>query len=274
MFEYYEFVASLEREIRYLRTESAYTRSAWGIAMDRIRTLQYQRQDDGDRVTRVIGHVNELRRAREFERQDGPLDTGSSCLIIVIYLAILYNLLSVFGSTQLKMAPKRNSMSAAAIEKLIEQRVTEALATQGNNRNRGNPHINDNNSTGGGECTTCHCMYKDFLNCQPLNFKGTEGAVRLAHWFEKIESVFHINNYTIKCQVKYATCTLLGSALTWWNSHVRTVGHDAAYGMPWKTLMKMMTKKYYPRSEIKKLEIEFWNLTVKGIDVESYTQRF
>ncbi|GKE74930.1 hypothetical protein Tco_1536971 [Tanacetum coccineum] len=26
-------------------------------------------------------------------------------------------------------------------------------------------------------------------------------------------------------------------ALTWWNTHVKTVGHDAAYGMPWKTLM-------------------------------------
>ncbi|GJW36353.1 putative reverse transcriptase domain-containing protein [Tanacetum coccineum] len=37
------------------------------------------------------------------------------------------------------------------------------------------------------------------------------------------------------------------------NSHVKTVGHDAAYGMPWKTLMKMMTVKYYPRSEIKKM---------------------
>ncbi|GKG18340.1 hypothetical protein Tco_0372638, partial [Tanacetum coccineum] len=37
-----------------------------------------------------------------------------------------------------------------------------------------------------------------------------------------------------------------------WNSHLKTVGHDAAYGMPWKTLMKMMTVKYCPRSEIKK----------------------
>ncbi|GKC34312.1 hypothetical protein Tco_1046696 [Tanacetum coccineum] len=34
------------------------------------------------------------------------------------------------------------------------------------------------------------------------------------------------------------------------------VGHDAAYGMPWKTLKKMMTDKYCPRGEIKKLEIE------------------
>ncbi|GKC49261.1 hypothetical protein Tco_1072006 [Tanacetum coccineum] len=35
-----------------------------------------------------------------------------------------------------------------------------------------------------------------------------------------------------------------------------TVAHDAAYGMPWKTLKKMMTDKYCPRGEIKKLEIE------------------
>ncbi|GJZ73648.1 hypothetical protein Tco_0637794 [Tanacetum coccineum] len=43
--------------------------------------------------------------------------------------------------------------------------------------------------------------------------------------------------------------------------------HDAAYGMLWKMLMKMMTDKYCPRSEIKKLEIEIWNLKVKVIDV-------
>ncbi|GJV90958.1 putative reverse transcriptase domain-containing protein [Tanacetum coccineum] len=45
-------------------------------------------------------------------------------------------------------------------------------------------------------------------------------------------------------------------ALTWWNSHVKTVGHDAAYRMPWKTLKKMMTTKYCPRSEIKKMFLE------------------
>nr|GEV24542.1 hypothetical protein [Tanacetum cinerariifolium] len=49
------------------------------------------------------------------------------------------------------------------------------------------------------------------------------------------------------------------------------VSHDAAYGMPWKTLMKMMTDKYCPRSEIKTLEIEIWNLKVKESDhVEKY----
>ncbi|GJX15158.1 putative reverse transcriptase domain-containing protein, partial [Tanacetum coccineum] len=29
--------------------------------------------------------------------------------------------------------------------------------------------------------------------------------------------------------VKFATCTLYSVALTWWNTHVKTVGHDAAY---------------------------------------------
>nr|GFD54876.1 reverse transcriptase domain-containing protein [Tanacetum cinerariifolium] len=44
--------------------------------------------------------------------------------------------------------------------------------------------------------------------------------------------------------------------------------------MPWKTLKKMMTDKYCPRSEIKKLETKIWNLKVKGTDVMSYNQRF
>nr|GFC95199.1 reverse transcriptase domain-containing protein [Tanacetum cinerariifolium] len=75
-----------------------------------------------------------------------------------------------------------------------------------------------------------------------------------------------VNHYLSKAlkelpvQVKFATSTLHSVALTWWNTHVKTVGHDAAYGMPWKTLMKMMTDKYYPRNEIKKLEIELWDL--------------
>nr|GEV64592.1 putative reverse transcriptase domain-containing protein [Tanacetum cinerariifolium] len=60
------------------------------------------------------------------------------------------------------------------------------------------------------------CSYTNFMKCQPLNFKGTEGVV--------------------------------GAALTWWNSHVRTLGHDAAYAMTWGTLKKKMTEKYCPKA--------------------------
>ncbi|GKC36280.1 hypothetical protein Tco_1048664, partial [Tanacetum coccineum] len=69
--------------------------------------------------------------------------------------------------------------------------------------------------------------YQDFLKCQPLNFNGTEGVVGLTRWYEKMGTVFHISKCPQKFQVKYATCTLLNSALTWWNSHKRTVGVDA-----------------------------------------------
>ncbi|GJS10851.1 zf-CCHC domain-containing protein [Tanacetum coccineum] len=65
-----------------------------------------------------------------------------------------------------------------------------------------------------------------------------------------------------------------GGTLTWWNSHVWTVGHDVAYAMTWIDLKKKMTDKYCPRVEIKKLEAELWNLKVKGIDVIGYNQRF
>ncbi|GJZ53934.1 putative reverse transcriptase domain-containing protein [Tanacetum coccineum] len=59
------------------------------------------------------------------------------------------------------------------------------------------------------------CFYADFMKCQPLNFKGTEGVVGLTRWIEKMESVFNISGCAIENQVKFATCTLLGAALTW-----------------------------------------------------------
>ncbi|GJU30562.1 putative reverse transcriptase domain-containing protein [Tanacetum coccineum] len=58
--------------------------------------------------------------------------------------------------------------------------------------------------------------------------------------------------------------------LTWWNSHVMTVSHDAAYAMTWADLRKKMTDKNCPRNEMKKLEAELWNLKLKGTDVIGY----
>nr|GEX66605.1 reverse transcriptase domain-containing protein [Tanacetum cinerariifolium] len=84
----------------------------------------------------------------------------------------------------------------------------------------------------------------------------TKGVVELTQWFEIMETVFHISNYTVENQIKFATCTLLGSALTRWNSHVKTVGHDVAYAMTWTNLKKKINDKYFPRGKIKKLEVE------------------
>nr|GEV25448.1 putative reverse transcriptase domain-containing protein [Tanacetum cinerariifolium] len=64
------------------------------------------------------------------------------------------------------------------------------------------------------------------------------------------------------------------NALTWWNSHKRTIGVDAAHAMKWAGRMKFMIEVYCPMNEVQKMETESWNLTVKGNDLTAYTQRF
>nr|GFB19721.1 hypothetical protein [Tanacetum cinerariifolium] len=44
------------------------------------------------------------------------------------------------------------------------------------------------------------CFYTDFMKCQPLNFKGTEGVVVLSQWLKNMESVFHISSCAIDNQ--------------------------------------------------------------------------
>ncbi|GJT95545.1 reverse transcriptase domain-containing protein, partial [Tanacetum coccineum] len=182
------------------------------------------------------------------------------------------------SSTSARAAAAATPMTAAAVEQLIEGRVSAALANHETLRNSTNGHgdgsHNSDTRIRGTVRTPRECTYKDFLNCKPLTFKGTEGVVMLSQWFEKMESVFHISNCAVENQVKFATCTFLGNALTWWNSHIKTATQDVAYAMDWKALKKMMTVKYCPRGEIKKLEIELWNLKVKGTDVAIYTLRF
>nr|GEU74683.1 hypothetical protein [Tanacetum cinerariifolium] len=113
---------------------------------------------------------------------------------------------------------------------------------------------------------TAHpCFYADFMKCQPLNFKGTKGVVGLTRWIKKMESVFNISSCVIENHVKFATCTLLGAALTWWNGQIRSLGPNA-YSMTWGVLKKKMTDKYCSEGEIKKLEIELWNLKTKTLD--------
>ncbi|GJR14261.1 putative reverse transcriptase domain-containing protein [Tanacetum coccineum] len=148
----------------------------------------------------------------------------------------------------------------------------------GGNRNGGNGNGNGNGGGNGynfgGFVPARECTYQDFLKCQPLSFNGTEGVVGLTRWFEKMETVFHISNCLERYQVKYASCTLLNSALTWWNSYKRTIRIEAAYAMSWAELMKLMTEVYCPRNEVQKMETELWNLVVKGNDLTAYTRRF
>nr|GFC09866.1 hypothetical protein [Tanacetum cinerariifolium] len=121
------------------------------------------------------------------------------------------------------------SVTNAQLQAMIDQGVTAALAARDALRSmNGDDSHNSETGVRRTERATRECTYTDFLKCQPLPFKGTEG----------------------------------------------TVGHEAAYRMSWKTLMKMMTEKYCPRNKIRKLEIELWDLKVKDTDLASYTQRY
>ncbi|GJS47125.1 putative reverse transcriptase domain-containing protein [Tanacetum coccineum] len=144
----------------------------------------------------------------------------------------------------------------------------------GENRN-GNRNGNQGMNYGGFMPVVRECTFQDFLKCKPHNFLGIEGVVGLTRWFEKMETVFNISNCPSKYQVKYAICILQDSALTWWNSHKRTIGVDAAYAINWAGLMRLIEDVITcPRNEIQKMETELWNLTVKGNDLTAYTQRF
>nr|GEW05266.1 hypothetical protein [Tanacetum cinerariifolium] len=180
------------------------------------------------------------------------------------------------------MAPKRTiranptttttttttSVTDAQLEALIEQGVSRALAARDADRNtNGDNRHNSGMGARRMERVTREYTYLNFMKCKPLNFKGTKGVVELTKWFEKMETKFRISNCSVENQTKFSTCTLLGSTITWWNSHVMTVGQDVAYAMTWADLKKKMTDKYCPRVEIKRLEFELWNLNVKGTDM-------
>nr|GEW08514.1 hypothetical protein [Tanacetum cinerariifolium] len=91
---------------------------------------------------------------------------------------------------------------------MIDQGVTAALAVRDANQTG-----DDSHTSGTGvrrtERVTRECTYQDFMKCQPLYFKGTEGVVELTQWLERMEMVFHISNCLAENQTKFATCTLL-----------------------------------------------------------------
>ncbi|GJS66073.1 hypothetical protein Tco_0680637 [Tanacetum coccineum] len=122
-------------------------------------------------------------------------------------------------------------MTPKAIEELINRRVKEALAAHeetraanaleaenqsqndsngdngnggnrdgknrnGKNRNGGNGNPNENGR--GDRPVARECTYQDFMKCQPLNFKGTEGVVGLI----KLQDAVRITNNLMDQKLK------------------------------------------------------------------------
>ncbi|GJW62032.1 reverse transcriptase domain-containing protein [Tanacetum coccineum] len=92
------------------------------------------------------------------------------------------------------------TMTQAAIRKLVADSVTAALEAQAANM------ASIDNTTRPREAPVARqCSYKEFMSCQPINFKGMEGAIGLIRWFERTESVFSRSNCTEDCKVKFVT---------------------------------------------------------------------
>nr|GEY29122.1 hypothetical protein [Tanacetum cinerariifolium] len=112
------------------------------------------------------------------------------------------------------MSTSGKGLSSAAIEQLIAQCLAEVMAAYKANQNNQNRYGNPNVNARGLVPIDHECTYQHFMKCQPHNFKGTEGVVGLARWFERMET----------------------------NSYKRTIRTDVAYAMTWKALIKLMTE--------------------------------
>nr|GEY01040.1 reverse transcriptase domain-containing protein [Tanacetum cinerariifolium] len=129
------------------------------------------------------------------------------------------------------MPPKRAStleapaMTQAAIRKLVADSVTAALEAQvATMANTNNP----NRNIGPTRIPLVKTRsYKEFTSCQHVYFNGT----------------------------------LTGDALSWWNAYAQPIRIEQANQITWTELKRLLTNKYCPRTEIRKIEEELYNLT-------------
>ncbi|GKA31659.1 hypothetical protein Tco_0717964 [Tanacetum coccineum] len=114
-------------------------------------------------------------------------------------------------------------MTQAAIRQLVADIVAAALEAQAATMASTD---NPNRNTGPRETLVARkCTYKEFMSCQP----------------------FYLN-------VKFATGTLIEDALSWWNSYAKPIGIEQADKIAWTELKRLLTNKYCPRTEVKKME--------------------
>nr|GEW25396.1 reverse transcriptase domain-containing protein [Tanacetum cinerariifolium] len=164
------------------------------------------------------------------------------------------------------------AMTQAPFRKFVADSVTAALEAQvATMENTSNP----NRITGPTRTPIAKTgNYKEFIRCQPFYFNGTEGAVSLIHWFKRIETVFSCSRCAKENKVTFATGTLTDDALSWWNTYAQPMGVDQANKITWTELKRLFTNKYCPRTEVRKMEEELYNLIIKGNDLKTYVRRF
>ncbi|GJT85815.1 putative reverse transcriptase domain-containing protein [Tanacetum coccineum] len=215
------------------------------------------RREMSDMQAELLSLREQQRRARQPgpearipDHQDASGDADSH--IYILSLFVIRQISTYDPEEDPKYLPVNNTnpnnMTPESIQAMIDQALLRNSTIKIEKKKRATVRTR---ITEGMSQTAALAYYDDSMKSQPLNFK-----------------------YLKAWSVKFATCTMLGAALTWWNGQIRTLGPEA-YELTWEVLKKKMTDKYCPQGEIKKLEIELWNLKVKrGIDVPAYTETF
>ncbi|GKE32500.1 putative reverse transcriptase domain-containing protein [Tanacetum coccineum] len=140
------------------------------------------------------------------------------------------------------MLPRR--LKKKSVKRLVEKRVAKAIEKYEKTRDDSN---NDGQS---GSANTGEIVAPD------------------------VQGLFEICKCNEYDKVKFVMCTFEGRALTWWNGNVQNLGLANANQISWSNVKAMMTTEYWPTTEIQKMEQEIWTLTLKGDDIEAYSNRF
>ncbi|KAF5810457.1 putative transcription factor interactor and regulator CCHC(Zn) family [Helianthus annuus] len=158
----------------------------------------------------------------------------------------------------MKIMAGHTNMTQAQLTALINERIVAALAAI---------------QAGGQHAQSPVYTFKNLKDCQPSTFSGTEGVEGLLHWFERLETDFEVHDCPESRRVKFATGTLEGAALTWWEAQVQMLGLAAANATSWNEFKDLIKEEFCSREDIHKLEVEFLNLQMVGSEIEAYTKR-
>nr|GEV96172.1 reverse transcriptase domain-containing protein [Tanacetum cinerariifolium] len=201
------------RTARLMETEAKLSHQAWVQSMDATDLVHSKAMELHTQVVAQHSEIVELRAVNRRRQKMEPKRTTRST-----------------PATTTKITT--TSVSDAQLKALNDQGIATALAVRDADRSRNGKDGNDSRMGVRRQAPPAReFSYQDFMKCKSLYFKGIEGVVELTQWFERMETVFRISNCTVENQIKFATCTLLGSTLTWWNSYIMTVGPDVAYAM-------------------------------------------
>nr|GEV52716.1 putative reverse transcriptase domain-containing protein [Tanacetum cinerariifolium] len=173
----------------------------------------------------------------------------TACVVMTVVIVPIY--VGIYCLSQTNPQP---TLTQEDVDQLVRDRIEVAIRAE---RERVRMEATRAEGPAGGPAAAPmarECSFSGFMKCGPTQFHGTEGAVGLVRWFEKMENTFEISECAEGKKVKFSTATLHGRALTWWNSQVATLGREVANGRPWTEVKQMITDEFCPTEE-KKVEL-------------------